>query len=122
MIRHYPLTLALLIAVTTLCLIPLEDPPLKDVKFIDKWMHIVMFGSIACVMLYEMWKNSLRHPFLLAAMASSLYGGAVELMQANLTTYRSGEWLDFAADAAGAFAAVFACWTCYTLFFRKSTK
>lgn len=102
--RYFPITIFCVILVTTLCLIPIEDPPLKDVRFIDKWTHLVLFGAISFFMYIEgvfgcrsrLWTV----PFIVA-----LYGGVIELMQAYLTTYRSGEWLDFAADAVGAFLA-----------------
>lgn len=102
--RFYPLTVVVIVVVTTLCLIPIEDPPLKDVRFIDKWTHIALFGGICLSLVVETLLSGRKRvwpaPFLAA-----LYGGVVELMQAYLTTCRSGEWLDFAADAVGAFVA-----------------
>lgn len=111
--RLYPLTLIVVAAVTTVCLMPINDPPLADVPFIDKWTHMVLFGGICSVVMLEMAINrQLRYRWL-APVASALYGGAIELMQANLTTCRSGEWLDFYADAFGAFVlfpvALFVC-------------
>lgn len=104
--RYYPLTLTVVTAVTVVCLMPIADPPLADVPFIDKWTHIVLFGGISGVILIEMLLN--RHDRLrwCAPVFASLYGGAIELMQAYLTTCRSGEWLDFAADTVGAFLAL----------------
>ena len=38
---------------------------------------------------------------LLAFLAPIAMGGILELMQAYLTTFRSGEWLDFVANTIG---------------------
>lgn len=111
--RFYPLTLLVVFAVTSLCLMPIEDPPLKDVPFIDKWTHMALFGGIASVVTLELTINRRLSLRWFAPFAAALYGGAIELMQAYLTTCRSGEWLDFAADSLGAFVvfpvALFVC-------------
>lgn len=88
--------------VLVVCLVPIEDPPLKDVRFIDKWTHLVLFGGVCGVLFSEMTLHGLRRRWF-APVAAGLFGGIVELLQAFCTTYRSGEWLDFAADAVGAF-------------------
>lgn len=100
--RFYPLTLTLVAVVMVLCLMPIEDPPLKDVHFIDKWTHMALFGGISGVIVIEMALNGRHKNLWIAPVVASLFGGLVEVMQAKLTTCRSGEWLDFAADAAGA--------------------
>lgn len=100
-VRCYPLTLLVLVAVTTLCLMPINDPPLKDVPLIDKWTHMVLFGGICMVMFVELSLNRCRQLWL-SLVCAALYGGLIELMQKYLTTCRSGEWMDFVADAIGA--------------------
>lgn len=102
--RYFPITLLVVIVVTTLCLIPIEDPPLKDVRFIDKWTHIALFGAISFCIVVETLLGG-RKMVWPAPFVAAFYGGLVELMQAYLTTCRSGEWLDFAADSVGAFVA-----------------
>lgn len=102
--RCFPFTLFLILVVTTLCLIPIEDPPLKNVRFIDKWTHIALFGAISFSIVVEASFGS-RKTVWPAPFIAALYGGLVELMQAYLTTCRSGEWLDFVADSVGAFVA-----------------
>lgn len=97
--------LLVLAAVTVLCLMPIEDPPLQDVPFIDKWTHMALFGGICVVMLVDMTLGQRLRTRWAAPILSALYGGAIELMQAYFTTCRSGEWLDFYADAFGALVA-----------------
>lgn len=100
--RFYPLTILVVAVVMVLCLMPIEDPPLKDVPLIDKWTHMVLFGGICSVLVLELTLNRREKFRWIAPIAAALYGGLVELMQAYLTTCRSGEWLDFVADAIGA--------------------
>ena len=105
MVRYYPLTVLLLMAVTVLCLIPIPDPPLKDVPLMDKWTHMVMFGGICIVVFVELYLNRQHRWLWTSAVGAALYGGLIELMQKYLTTCRSGDWMDFVADAIGALLA-----------------
>lgn len=102
--RFYPLTIFVVVVVMVLCLMPIEDPPLKNVPLIDKWTHMVLFGGICFIFVLELTLNRRAKFRWIAPIAAALYGGLVELMQAYLTTCRSGEWLDFVADAIGAVA------------------
>ena len=69
-----------------------------------------MYGGTCSVI----WFEYLRHHqttnkqklFLWAWLAPVLMGGIIELVQAYCTTNRSGEWLDFAADAVGCTLAI----------------
>ena len=72
----------------------------------DKWTHMVMYGVLTLVIWLEYIRahrqmRGLRL-LLLAFLAPIAMGGALELMQAYLTTCRSGEWLDFVANSIGA--------------------
>lgn len=103
MFRYYPLTLLAVIVTATVCLMPIPEPPLGDVPFMDKWTHMVLFGGIASVALFELAMNrglhtSWRWTFPVLA---ALYGGLIEVMQAFLTSTRSGDWWDFLADVVG---------------------
>ena len=111
MIRNYPLTTCLQVIIWVLCLMPIPETPLSDVKMIDKWTHMVMFGTLGLVALWEYARKKNTSPrwgkvFLLGRVMPSLTGGLVELVQRFCTGgMRSGEWLDFAADCIGALVA-----------------
>jgi VanZ family protein len=82
------------------------ETPLDDVKFIDKWTHLVMYGGTCSVLWIEYMRShkttgSAVKLFLLAWLAPILMSGLLELLQAYATTTRSGEWLDFAANSLG---------------------
>ena len=108
--RRYPYSTALIVLIWVLCLIPVfPETPLDNVSMIDKWTHIVMYAGLCLVIWGEyLWRNKKRRPnwnrlFLFGFMAPALMGGVIELAQAYCTFgYRSGEWLDWAADTIGA--------------------
>ncbi len=83
-----------------------EVPGLENVRFIDKWVHFVMYGSLTFALYLD---RKLSHSdtnitfITIAFLFPTIYGGIMELIQAYCTTCRSGDWLDFYADAFGAF-------------------
>lgn len=104
-IRKFPFTLALVAGIIVICMIPIPDIPLGEVSMIDKWTHIVMYLVLELVLLVELRRSGLRPGawefVALAFVAPLALGGLIELMQAYLTTCRSGDPLDFLADAIG---------------------
>lgn len=115
-IKQYPLTILCTVAIAILSLAPIGAPEVaRDVPFFDKWAHFVMYGGLALTVGFELlWqvdgmkvKRKEKEPrwFLLLIwllLFPAFWGGLMELGQAYLTTYRSGEWLDFFADSVGA--------------------
>ena len=107
LIARYPLSAALIVAIWVMCLTPwIPETPLNDVSLIDKWTHLVMYGTLTAVI---WWEYLRQHPqpesrrlLLLAFLAPVAMGGMVELAQAYCTAgHRSGDWLDFLANSLG---------------------
>ena len=128
-LQQYPLTLLTLVAIFYLSFFtPPVIPELENVRFIDKWTHMVMYGGLAAVVLYEHFKlhglqgfklktvqrDTLHWPHIsvIALWWPIALGGVIEILQEHCTNHRrSGEWLDFLADSLGAllvFMIVFA--------------
>ncbi len=110
-IRRYPLSVLCILAVWYACfLFEAPETPLNDVRLIDKWTHMVMY-LVTCGFIW--WEYLRSHSavrrskvLLWAVTAPVLMGGVIELLQAYCTGgRRSGEWLDFLADAIGVFLA-----------------
>lgn len=105
--KRYPLTSLLVVVIWVLCLIPtVPETPLSRFSLIDKWTHLVMYGTLVAVIWWEYTRqhttNNTRRLFLLAFLAPVAMGGLVELAQAYCTGgRRSGEWFDFAANTIG---------------------
>jgi len=88
------------LAVAVLLLLPLPAPPPELAPpESDKAVHALLFGGLT--VLWAWSERALRGRALaMVAVAVALYGGALELVQA-LTSYRTADVRDFAADAAG---------------------
>lgn len=105
--RRYPITFLLAFAIVLLSLLPVPDVRMTvEVPLMDKWAHMVMYGVLTLVIWLEYIRAHRqmrgRRLMLLAFLAPIAMGGVLELMQAYLTTCRSGEWLDFVANSIGA--------------------
>ena len=105
-LRRYPLALLVAVAIVLLSLLPIPDMKVDvHVPLADKWTHMVMYGVLTFIIWFEyrrshkQW-NALKL-MLLAFLAPIAFGGLLELAQAYLTTCRSGEWMDFAANSIG---------------------
>ncbi len=116
--KRYPLSLIVALCLVVISLIPIPESPLEQVPLYDKWVHFLMYGTLC---LATWWDYLHSHPQAVWRRALPLtvvfpvaLSGAMELAQAYLTTYRSGDWLDFAANCIGValatlFMAVFLC-------------
>ena len=121
LLKHYPLSVLTLAAVLFLSLYPFGPLEIAgDVPLADKWTHMVMYAGLAGVIWWE-WIRQAHHKesrcggltrdlLFWGLLVPVLLGGALELVQAYCTTYRSGEWLDFVADAIGAVLGSGAGW------------
>lgn len=126
LIRNYPLSVLCFLVIWYLSFFTPPKTELDNVAFIDKWVHIIMYGGTSMVL----WIEHLRHHhrdntpsngrrlFLLAWLAPILMSGLIELLQAYCTGgRRSGDWLDLAANAVGVTLAA-----AVGLLFRQRTR
>lgn len=107
----YPFSSVIIIGIWVLCFIDIPETPLSEVRFIDKWTHSAMYLilglSISLEYLRTKRRGSYRTLVLWAGLMPAVMGGLIEILQANCTGgRRSGEWLDFLADAAGTVTAL----------------
>ena len=101
------LTVLVTAIIITLSTIPIpEKAPMSDVPLIDKWVHMLMYMGLVFVMWFDHVARNKRvakgKHFLFMFLYATLLGGLMELVQAYLTTCRSGDWVDFEANAIGA--------------------
>ena len=106
-IKKYPFSDVCILLIWILSLVPFfPETPLDDVKFIDKWVHIVMYGGTFLVLWIEYTikhnRPDYKKLFVWGWLLPIVMGGVIELLQEYCTGgHRSGEWIDFAADATG---------------------
>lgn len=112
-LKHYKLTVIITVAVITLSMIPIpEVKSIEDVPFFDKWVHFIMYGAITVAMWLDLklYNHSISLWYYAAMfLLPSFLGGIMELAQENLTTYRSGDIIDFAADMFGSAFGTITC-------------
>ncbi len=104
--KFFP-TIFIVVAILYLSLMrvsPRSDMP--EVPFGDKIVHVVMYMGLMSVFYFDVYrqnlpKNSFRRSLLYGAFSFGIFGGIVELLQLYCTTYRSGDWWDWAADVFG---------------------
>ena len=106
-VKKYPFSCICIALIWILSLIPFfPETPLNDVKIIDKWVHLVMYGGSFTVLWIE---YALKHRtpdygklFVWAFLAPVIMSGILELLQEYCTGgCRNGDWLDFAANSFG---------------------
>lgn len=89
-----------------------SGPDLGGARHGDKVMHALAFAGMAVVafraLTHALPDTAVRPRALSAAAFSVAVGGLLELVQ-SLLPYRSAEWLDLVADAAGAALAAGVC-------------
>ncbi|MGN1256612.1 MAG: VanZ family protein [Bacteroidaceae bacterium] len=110
-IKTYPLGLLIALAIVALSLAPFpEIPAAEDIPLADKWTHMVMYGSLTLVIWIQYLRSHQKVHWIKLTiggiLAPAALGGLMELAQAYLTTYRSGDWLDFIANCIGVAIAV----------------
>lgn len=109
-IRRHPISVILILVIWYLSLFTPPKTELANVRFIDKWAHLLMYGSLAFVLWMEDWRVRKASPSMPRALALYIgpvaMNGLIELAQAYCTTDRSGDWLDLAANAIGALAGI----------------
>ena len=112
-VRKYPLSSFCILLIWVLSLTPIfPETPFDNVKFVDKWTHLVMYGGTCSVIWFEYLRRhqqlNTRKLFLFAWLAPIMMSGVLELLQEYCTGgHRNGDWLDFAANSLGVTLAVF---------------
>lgn len=114
----YPLTLLVFAAMCYLSFFSPPETPLDEVRFIDKWTHLCMYGGFSATWFYEYFKQhglkglrlkTIKTETLDWGLCSKfalyfpiLLGGVIEILQEYCTNHRrSGEVIDWIADALG---------------------
>ena len=63
-LKKYPLSLLCILVVWVLSLMPVPETPLKEIRYIDKWTHLVMYGGTCAVIWAEYLRSHKNSSFL----------------------------------------------------------
>ncbi|WP_278564141.1 VanZ family protein [Prevotella melaninogenica] len=110
-LTKYPFSCIIVIGTWILCFMTIPETPLNSVRFIDKWTHsliyLVLGLSISLEYLHNTKQPSPKFIIVWVWLMPIIMGGLIEVLQSYCTNgNRSGEWLDFFADAIGSTIAV----------------
>ena len=106
-IRKYPLSSFFILLIWYLSFFTPPKTELDEVAFIDKWVHIAMYGGTFGTLWIEYllnhkWQCNRIRLFLWAWLLPIVMSGCIELLQEYCTGgRRSGDWIDLAANAMG---------------------
>lgn len=86
---------------------------MDSIPGIDKVVHVCMYLGMSGMLWLEFVRAHRKdagrvrmwHAWVGAALCPVLFSGVVELLQEYCTTYRGGDWLDFAANTTGVLLA-----------------
>lgn len=126
-IKKYPASIAVILVVIYLSFF--KPPALPntgwEIPHLDKVVHMGMYFGMSGMLWWEFFRSHngrlpMRRAWIGAFLCPVLFSGSVELLQQYCTTYRSGDWFDFLANAAGALLASLFC--VYVLFARIQKK
>ena len=106
-VKKYPFSCVCIALIWILSLLPFfPETPLDNVEFIDKWVHVVMYGGTFTVLWIEYIRQhetaDYEKLFFWAWLAPVAMSGVLEVLQEYCTGgHRNGDWLDFAANTTG---------------------
>ena len=110
-LTKYPFSCIIVIGTWILCFMTIPETPLSSVRFIDKWTHSLIYLVLGLSISFEYLRNTKQpSPKFIVVwvwLMPIIMGGFIEVLQSYCTNgNRSGEWLDFFADAIGSTIAV----------------
>ena len=110
-LTKYPFSCIIVIGTWILCFMTIPETPLSSVRFIDKWTHSLIYLVLGLSISLEHLRNtkqpSPKFIIVWVWLMPIIMGGLIEILQSYCTNgNRSGEWLDFFADAIGSTIAV----------------
>lgn len=106
-IKKYPISLAIILTVVYLSFFKPASIQLSEVFNFDKVAHLCMYFGMSGMLWLEFIRSHkkenapLWRAWVGALLCPVLFSGGIELLQEYATTYRSGDWWDFAANAIG---------------------
>ena len=106
-LKKYPFSTFCIALIWILSFVPFfPETPLDNVEFIDKCIHVIMYGGAFTVLWIEYIRKhqspDYEKLFFWAWLMPVAMSGIIELLQEYCTGgRRGGEWLDLAANSTG---------------------
>ena len=113
-LKRYPLSILTFCAIVYLSLFkPSDGMKLQLFEGMDKVAHFCMYAGLSFIIWFEFFRvhekrNSFK-AFLAMFLIPLIFSGVMEIMQMELTTYRSADILDFLFNVTGVVFANIIC-------------
>jgi len=113
-LKRYPLSILTFCAIVYLSLFkPSDGMKLQLFEGMDKVAHFCMYAGLSFIIWFEFFRvhekrNSFK-AFLAMFLIPLIFSGVMEIMQMELTTYRSADILDFLFNVTGVVFANVIC-------------
>lgn len=78
----------------------------------DKLVHFMLYYLLGAALAIDLYRAQvpIKKLFIIAISVATFYGGVIELLQEYYFPPRTGDWLDWIADIAGAIIGVVLVW------------
>ena len=104
-LKKYPLSLCIVASIFYLSFFTPPQTDMGNIPGFDKLIHTCMYGGLCLIIWFEYLRSHrtihIVKVCVWGIIVPIIMSGIIELMQANLTANRSGEWLDFYANSLG---------------------
>ena len=97
----YALSIFYTIALTILSLIPLKDSPNLNTGFDDKIGHFLFYAIFCMTWFLSFHSLKIKRSLFAATAFSILFGLIIELLQGEVSYYRTTDVYDFLANTLG---------------------
>ena len=108
-LRKYPLSVTVLAAIVYLSFFKPPKVTFETIKYIDKIVHLVMYGGLCSVLWFEYYlthaSTDKKKIVIWIFFAPLIFSGVIELGQSYLTSYRGGDFVDFIFNSWGVILA-----------------
>lgn len=91
------------ISIGVLSLVHLKEVPELNTGFDDKIAHFVLHAGLCLFLFMSFHLLKLKSSLLLACIISIVYGAVIEILQGIVSSYRTPEIFDLAANCLGVF-------------------
>lgn len=110
-LKKYPVSFGIILLIIYLSFFkPPSVPQLIRIPHLDKVVHMGMYFVLSGMLWWEFLRvhkanTAIHRVWIGAFVCPVIFSGAIEILQEYCTSYRGGDWLDFAANATGALLA-----------------
>jgi len=102
-----PLLICYVVLITVLCLISLNNLPKINTGHDDKIFHALAYTAFVFLVFNYLQKIQVKNAVWISMLATFIYGTIIEILQMVLTTNRTFDVFDIAANGAGVLIGFF---------------